>query len=137
MCTIEQKLGENLPCMRKGVTGIIRSRSRCESEWSGTTASERSPASHTIQFFPRSFIIFFFSHFFSLPLHRLFPRPPAQDDSEQFEDRSALTATRSMPLSPTSHSLFDLGTLTISLGRDSLTLVYPSHSILWCRLVSN
>lgn len=92
-----------------------------------------APASHK----PQLYSFPTFVHHLSLHLHRdhrLFPQSLVQDDSKQIEDRSVLTAIRSTPHSPTSHSLFDLRTST-GLGCNGLTLVYLSHSVLQHRLV--
>jgi hypothetical protein len=94
----------------------------------GTAASER----HSCTVLPRSFIIVS-SLFLSLSFdHRLTPRPPAQDD---FDKSKTVPPSQSPVQRPSPRPRTPLGTSTISLGRDGLTLVYPFHSVLWRRFV--
>lgn len=59
--------------------------------------------------------------------HYHFPRRPAQDDSKQIEDRSAFTARRSTPLSPTFFP--PLGLQIFGLRRSTLVaIVRPSYT---------
>lgn len=141
-CTIEHKLGENLPCARKGRSTKIHSLelrlspvslvsilwSRCKVRVSkrnnGVPATNHSHNYTVFSVFPRYVCLSSFSPLSPLPL--------AQDDSEQIKDRSTLTGH---PFNPPHSDLafsfrsWDADDQPWPRQPDTSTTVYSSQSI--------
>jgi hypothetical protein len=90
-----------------------------------------APVSHTLELYSSSRFGHHHSSSSSPHLHRLIihptPRPPAQDDCERIEDRSALTATRHIPFLQLSSLFSGLGQRRSPLAATARHLVYLSH----------